>query len=274
MIGIVAILFLGTAFRLGLFLDAIGEGVLTKYTQCEALRSILYDPHYTLESLKEIIFVSKFTKGHNDNPLLAIIVEKFLARVPQDFDHKLAFCILALVIDLAIAYQLYRLAKECNKNETEHMVWEEEMENVMHPLIHPIPANKQNLFGLRFADDEKTFPTLFAASALPSLCAMIYLFNPSTILASASGTPSVQGVSTLIFVSTLVQSVKGNAPLAALYLGLLCHVDIYNIVFLIPCAVLWKHHYEFKSDKFKRKRPTSCCKYCIRPFFGMSLYKS
>jgi len=267
MIGIVAILFLGTAFRLGLFLDAIGEGVLTKYTQCEALRSILYDPHYTLESLKEIIFLSKYTEeGHNANPLLAIIVEKFLARVPQDFDHELAFCILAFVIDLAIAYQLYHLAKECNKHETAHMVWEEDMENVMHPLIHPIPPNKQNLFGVRFADDEKTFPTLFAASALPSLCAMVYSFNPSTILASASGTPSVQGVLTLLLVSTLVQSVKGNASLAALYLGLLCHVDIYNIVFLIPCAVLWKHHYEFKSVELKPKRPTSFCKYHIRSF--------
>jgi len=259
MMGIFGILFFGTLLRVGFFLDAAaGKGVLTKYTQCEALKSILYDPHYTLESLKETIFVSKYTtEGHNSNPLLAIIVEKVLAHIPQDFDHKLAFCILALVIDLAIAYQLYRLAKECNQSRTEHMVWEEMLENQMNPLIHPISANKQNLFGVRFADDGDTFPTIFAASNLPSLCAIIYSFNPATILASASGTPSIQGIVTLLLVSTMVQSVKGNAPLAALYLGVLCQVDIYNIVFLIPCALLWKHHYEFKSDELKSKRPSS-----------------
>jgi hypothetical protein len=275
MMGIFGILLFGFLFRAPLLLDAaVGKGGLTKYTQCEALKSILYDPHYTLDSLKESIFVSKYTSaGHNPNPLLAIIVEKVLAYIPEDFDHKLAFCIFALIIDLAIAYQLYRLVKECNQNVTEHTVWEEKMENQMNPLIHPISANKQHLFGVRFTDDEDTFPTLFAASNLPSLCAIIYCFNPATILASASGTPSVQGMMTLLLVSAMVQSVKGNAPLAALYLSILCTVDIYNIVFLIPCALLWKHHYEFKSDGLKSKRPSSLCKY-IKFVGNISFYKT
>lgn len=240
-------------------MDAIGKAVLTKYTHSEALLSILYDPRYTLEAFKETIFVTKYAnEGDNQYPLITYLIDKFLAIYPpqQDFRQDLACGIISLVLDVLIAYKLYVLARSYNKSNTDHMNWEKKVENDMNPLIYPISASRTYLFGLRFDDDNDKFPTLFAASNIPALCAMVYFFNPFTILTSASGYPSIQGIWTYLFVCTLVESVKGNAPTASLFLSILCHVDLYNIVLLIPCALLWKHHYEFQSAELKQKRPT------------------
>jgi len=255
------VILVGTILRLGLFFDTIGPAILPKYTQCAALQSILFDPKYTLENLKETIFVSKhMSDGGNSHPLIFAVLDKLITKLPQDFDHDLAFSILALLIDLAIACQLYRLAKVFIETQTEHMKWEQETEQNMNAKIYPIKPSRTYLFGLRFDDDNQAFPTLFATANIPALCAMVYYFNPITILASANGVASIQGLWILLLVSTLMQAGKGNAPLAGLYLAILCHVDIYNIIFVIPSALLWKHHYEFKSAELKTKRPSMACK--------------
>jgi hypothetical protein len=266
MIRVSILLFLGIALRAGLFMDAIsGKAILTKYTQSEALQSILYDPRYTLSAFKEAIFVTaNKNDGNNPYPLVTFVVDKFLAMYPHQFRQDLVCGILSLLLDVLIAYKLYKLAKAFNNSSTEHMEWEKKIENDMNPLIYPISASKAHLFGLRFDDDDDKFPTLFASSNIPSLCATIYFFNPFTILTSASGFPSIQGLWTYLLVCTLVDSVNGNAPSAALFLSILCHVDIYNIALLLPCAWLWKHHYEFKSKELKPKRPSPLCE-CLSP---------
>jgi hypothetical protein len=265
MIGFSILLFLGIALRAGLFLDAItGKAVLTKYTQSEALQSILYDPRYTISAIKEAIFVDRNANvGNNPYPLLTLIVDKFLATYPHQFSQDLVCGILSLLLDALVAYKLYKLAKAFNKSSTDHMNWEKQVENDMNPLIYPISASKAYLFGLRFDDDDDKFPTLFASSNIPYLCATIYFFNPFTILTSASGFPSIQGLWTYLLICTLVDSVDGNAPSATLFLSILCQVDIHNIVLLLPCAMLWKHHYEFKSKELKPKRPTPFCECSI-----------
>mmetsp|Transcript_12783 Transcript_12783/g.23985 ORF Transcript_12783/g.23985 Transcript_12783/m.23985 type:complete len:472 (-) Transcript_12783:1443-2858(-) len=258
MIGVSVLLLLGIALRVGLFMDAISsEAILTKYTQSEALQSILYNHRYTLSAVKEAIFVTgNLNDGNNPYPLVTFAVDKFLEKYPHQFSQDFVFGILSLLLDALIAYKLYRLAKALNKGNTDHMNWEKRIENDMNPLIYPISASKAHLFGLRFDDDDQKFPTLFASSNVPHLCAMIYFFNPFTILTSASGVPSIQGLWIFLLVCTLVDSVNGNALSAALFLSILCHVDIYNIVLLMPCAILWKHHYEFKSNELKKKRPS------------------
>ena len=250
-----------------MLLDITGPAVLSKYTQSAAIRSILYDPKYTLEHLKEINFVSNYFSGNESNksnPLVFITVQKIMAHTPVGFDHELAFCMLAMLLDLAIACQLYRLAKEYYATKTDHMKWEIATEKNMNPLIYPISQNRMHLFGSHFDDIDKDLSPLFATSNIPSLSATIYYLNPITVLTSSGG--NVQGIWILLLVSSLLEAVKGNATLSGIYLAVLCHVDIFNIVFLIPSALLWKNYYEFESKELKGRRPSSICKYRYKYF--------
>lgn len=263
----------GTILRIGLLTD-LTPLMLSKYCQSSALQSILYDPRFTLENLKEISFISKYgsmsASNNKGNLLISTIVENIISQTPN-FDHELLFSVIAILLDLAITCQLYRLANKYYAIRTDHMKWEMVMEQNMPFSINPITCSphRRNLFGSRFDDFEEVsglpLPStaLFAASNIPALSAMVYYLNPASILTSAGGTGSVQGVCFLLFVSSLLQALEGNASMSGICIALLCHLDINNIIFLIPSALLWKHHLNAR----KPSKPSLPCEYFSSVFF-------
>jgi hypothetical protein len=256
-----AVIVLGSLCRLGMLLDIAGPAILPKFTHTAAIQSILYDPKFTLEHLKELHFISKYFDAKEktgSSSLFFIIMTKIISKVPSGLNHELVFCMIAMLLDLAIASQLYRLTKEYCETKTDHNKWEMFMEKNMNPLIYPITKYKTQLFGSRFDDISKDFSPLFAASNIPTLSAMVYYLNPITILTSSG--PNVQGIQTLLLVSALTEAVKGNATLSGIFIAVVCHIDIVNIVFVIPSAFLWKSFYEFQSRNLKEKRPSPMSK--------------
>jgi len=276
MISISLVLFLGTAIRGLLLLDSFTTSILSKYFQSSALQSILYDPTYTLKSLKEAIFLSSVDKNGtvtstlqfefgNLHPMLLAGIDKLLKMIPSDvtipginvdISEEVVFAIAALIIDLFTALQLYRLAKAVFRVETDRLKFEKVVEQKMPPQIYPISHSRTFLFGLRFEDDAIFEPPLFSSTNVPILCTMMYYLNPFTILTSASGFPSIQGIWVLLFVSALVSSMTGNAIFGGFCVATLCHFDINYIVFLLPVALLWRSPLEFHSAEFKKDRPT------------------
>ncbi len=276
MIGIYAVLFLGTLLRLGLLFDSVGPAILTKYLHSAAMQSILYDPTYTLKSLKEAIFVASVSENGvmtdslqfawgNLHPMLLVLMKKLLKLVPGDVTvhgievtEELVFAIVAIVVDLLMVCQLYRLAKAAFR-QTEYMKFEAYLEQIMPPAIYPISPNRTYLFGLRFEDDVEIQPALFSITNIPCLCAMMYYLNPFTIMTSASGVASIQGIWALLLVTGILASLKGNAITGGMCLAILCHFDITYIVFFAPFALLWKSSYEFQTPAMKDKRPSIQC---------------
>lgn len=279
MISISLVLFFGTAIRALLLLDSFTTSILSKYLQSAALQSILYDPTYTLKNLKEAIFLSSVDKDGvvtstlqfefgNLRPMLLAAIDKLLKMIPGDvtipgvdvkLSEEVVFAIAALIIDLFTAIQLYRLAKAVFRVETDRLKFEKYVEQKMPPQIYPISPTRTKLFGLRFEDDAIFEPPLFSSSNVPILCTMIYYLCPFTILTSASGFPSIQGIWVLLFVSALVSSMTGNAIFGGLCLATLCHFDINYIAFLLPVALLWRSPLEFHSVELKKYRPTIKC---------------
>ncbi len=282
MIGIYAVLFLGTVLRLGLLFDSvsIGPSILTQYLHSAAMQSILYDPTYTLKSLKEAIFVSSVSEDGvmtdslqfawgDLHPMLLVVMKKLLNLVPSDVTvhgievtDELVFAIVAIIVDLLTVCQLYRLAKAAF-HETEYMKFEAYLEQIMPPSIYPISPNRTYLFGLRFEDDDSIQPSLFSITKIPCLCAMMYYLNPFTIMTSASGVASIQGIWILLLVTGILASLKGNAITGGMCLAILCHFDITYIVFLAPFALLWKSSHEFQTPNLKLKRPSIQCTWNI-----------
>ena len=135
-----------------------------------------------------------------------------------------------------------------------------DLENIMNPRIHPINAERQVLFGMRFEDNNPQTRGIFCNANLPFICSMAYFLNPLTIITSACGIASIQGIVTLLIVMSLHSAIIGNANQSGLCLALLVQLDVYHFIFLIPLAIIWMQGYEFQSQKLKGKRPSWHCK--------------
>ncbi len=249
-----AIITFGSLCRLGLLVDVIGPAVFSKYFQSAAVRSVLYNPKYTLENLKEVNFIYDHFRDHNKFDSYAFIqtaAKKLLPLVPKGFD-QVSFCLLAMLLDLAIACQLYRLARRYYDDRNDYTEWESKTENRMKPSIHPTDQKRNLWFASRSQDTGDDFSLRMSVA--------IYYLNPTTLMTSSGG--NIQGICVLFLVSSFTEAVQGNAISSGLYLAVLCHVDIVNIIFLIPSALLWKHCYKFGSNNLIARRPSTLCK-CI-----------
>lgn len=248
---------IGIIFRLALCYDAFNDGLMTYYTQSDALQSLLFHPNYLLENIRENIFRSHHT--NNSNPLITVLMEKLLNAAPN-LNNEVVLTLAAIIMDIMIAIQLYKLAKAYTEMKYDHSTYESDLENIMNPRIHPINAERQVLFGMRFEDNNPQTRGIFCNANLPFICSMAYFLNPLTIITSACGIASIQGIVVLLIVMSMHSAITGNANKSGLCLALLVQLDVYHVIFLIPLAIIWMQGYEFQSQKLKGKRPSWHCK--------------
>jgi hypothetical protein len=246
MINIRQTILIGLAVRILFLLDSFGSQVLSKSLQSDALSSILNDPDYTLSYLREAVFVSHLSSDgilktkmefhqYSGHPILLSVTKIILDILPKNM-QDFVICIFGVLLESLIAIMLFNLAQTFFSQKTKYNQWEEDIEQDMNPKIFPISKGNQCLFGLRFSSQDAPF----VPSNIPKVAAALYYLNPFTIFISCSGIATLQSLWILMLLAAFYLCIKGKSISAAFIMSLLSHLDLYYIIFLIPCLLLWR----------------------------------
>lgn len=237
---------IGLVVRMAILCDSFGPHIFTKWFQSEALSSILNDPDYTLSYLREAVFVSHLSSEgilknkmefykYSGHPILLSATNIVLNILPKN-SQDVVFCMFGVLLESLIAIMLYNLAQIFFSKKTMYNKWEEDIEQNMNPKIFPISKRQQFLFGLRFCSQDAPL----VPSNIPKVVAALYYLNPFTMLQSCSGIATLQSVWILMLLSAFYLCIKGRSITAGFILSVLSHLDLYYIIFLIPCLLLWR----------------------------------
>ena len=188
--------------------------------------------------------------------MLLAFIDRILETISKFVSLNAIFALVAILIDLMTTIQLYRLAQNLTNTIAVDVIWEQKMEEMMNPLIHPKHAW---IFGKRFgtkyevksekadsvAESEK-YQAILTISDIPQLCCALYYLNPVTVLAT-SMFPSFQGVQYLLLVSIFQQITSAqneSATVARLrlfisgfLLAVLTHFEVYCFTYISP--LIW-----------------------------------
>jgi len=262
----------------------------------KSIQALLIDPFYSLVNLREHCHLSRMysdglvTLTSSSVPLdsnfvlmkpvyLFTLMDRamnhLISRITM-IPFTVLFIAITIFIDLLTAIQLYRLAKNVISFTTFEHKWEQRLERIMNPRIHP--EYSWSLFGERFGtdfqDDENrhiesisdneetvndtennsTNEPICSITDIPQLCCILYYINPITILATSTF-PTFQGIQYLLLITAfqLITSTSHRRSTSThreitgqkirpiikstFCLALLTNVELYYIIFVSP--LIW-----------------------------------
>jgi len=237
-----------TGLRLALILGALrpllnADGQRWFSSMQIPLESVLINPVYTLQHVREATAIRQLSSGSNQfegayagrrvhlPPLMLATAESILNHIPAEWDPSMLVAILVMLLDLWIARLLERLARNLlfrPDNQHEAAVMEHMDDKIQPKLVHIFPVT---------ADDSKS---LFHFSSLPFFISQMYYASPITIAAATTG--CFQNLRVWFLLQALVgasSSRKGSSAVwTALALALATYLDIHCYVFMVPVALL------------------------------------
>ncbi|DBA04385.1 TPA: hypothetical protein N0F65_009981, partial [Lagenidium giganteum] len=139
-----------------------------------------------------------------------------LMLLPEPLQY-IACCALFIAVDVAIACGMARLCRSCHANEEGDVP----RVNADEIWLHRIPVSP-----------------LFAPDRLPTVAALIYLFNPYSLASTmAMSTASLTHVAVLY---SLVFAAEGRAFSSAMFIALGTYLSVYPFFFAVPVALMLK----------------------------------
>lgn len=259
-----------TLIRLLLILNFLLPPDMSEWLYSANLRSVLIDPIFTIEHVKEAAAVrhlstasSNFVdayRGHSSGnsrihapPLVLVAFESMLLHIPNDiYWQHVVIAIFLLLVDFWIAGKLEELAANVLQREDPREV---ELLKKMDPRIlpemaHIFPSGPP-------ATETSTAETLIRWHDLPLCIAQLYYCNPVTVVAGSGAAMSCcfQNLRLAFLVTALAESsssfrkgVEGSAVTTAFALAVASYLDLHCVVFIVP-TVIW-HGGDTKAKTF------------------------
>lgn len=253
----VILLGLFTFLRLGLVVGRSSlPSSITDVLYSPALASALVNPLYTVEHLREGIFLldrsgvgTGLDAAYEGSvfhlpPILLALIRPLFQAIKSKAMQEIVIGALVVFVDLAVAILIYHVAVFASCGGIKR---EAELEGKMDDKIRP---KRAWIFGLdtwsnNELTEEKTQEPVVLMAAIPQLCCLVYYCNPISILVSScTSSPSFQGmINILILVAVRIAMTndaawaKWRALLSTLPLALAAYIEPYQVVYLIPMAI-------------------------------------
>lgn len=214
-----------------------------KWIQSPASQSILVDPIYSLEHIREAVAVrnlfdsTAWTESYRAGsihtpPLVLAFLEPLVTVVPSTHWQALVTGGLLIVIDYHVALNLERIGTLILYHR--QYDWEESLYERMPSRIQPAMLH---IFPITARRDTTTKHIMFPMEFLPILMAGIYFASPITILCSTV-LVSLQNIPLLFLTSAILQAWSGSMVWSAFLLAVATYWNLHYLIFSIPLVIL------------------------------------